>query len=256
MQIDVVTLFPDYFPGALACGPVRAAQEKQSLGIRFVNPRDFTNDLHRTVDDSPYGGGAGMVLKPEPLFQAVESVRDDNAGVILLSPQGRLFTQAVALELSRRPHIVLICGRYKDVDGRVRVGLVDDEISIGDFVLAGGEAAALVIIESIARLLPGAVEHEESVTTDSFSSSLLGTPHYTRPRSYRGMDVPEVLLSGDHARVDEWRRKQALLVTARRRPELLRDEVLTEDERRFLLAELGDAGRSGKELPDDQEPGS
>jgi len=247
MRVSIVTLFPDYFRGPFECGPTRVAQEKQLLALGFVNPRDFTADAHRTVDDYPFGGGAGMVLKPEPLFRAIESVRDPGAGVVLLSPQGRRFDQPLALELSREQHLILVCGRYKGVDERVRLLLADREVSVGDYVLAGGEAAAIVVVEAIARLLPGAVGDEDSVATDSFSAGLLDSPCYTRPREFRGAVVPEVLVSGDHAAVSRWRREQALLATARRQPELLRQTVLTESEREFLLAQLG------KELPDGKE---
>jgi len=238
MRVHIVSLFPEYFRGPFDCGPTRMAREAGSLDVGFVNPRDFTADPHRTVDDYPFGGGAGMVLKPEPLVQAVESVRQPGSRVVLLSPQGRQFIQSVALEFSRAGHVVLVCGRYKGVDERVHT-VVDEELSVGDYVLAGGEAAAVVVVEAVARLLPGAVEHEESVNTDSFTARLLDAPYYTRPREFRGRVVPEVLLTGDHAAVARWRREQALLLTALRRPELLRDEVLTETEREFLCRELG-----------------
>lgn len=238
MQVHVVTLFPEYFRGPFDCGPTRAARDAGSLCIATANPRDFTTDAHRTVDDYPFGGGAGMVLKPDPLLAAIESVRDHDCRVVLLSPRGRVFRQELALEYSRLRHLVLVCGRYKGIDERIGTA-VDDELSLGDYVLAGGEAAAVCVIEAVARLLPGAVGDEESVNTDSFSANLLDAPCYTRPRDFRGEGVPEVLLTGDHAAVAAWRRRQALLITALRRPELLRDEVLTEAEREFLLAELG-----------------
>jgi len=238
MQAVVVTLFPDYFRGPFDCGPTRVAREGGQLNVGFANPRDFTADAHRTVDDYPFGGGAGMVLKPEPLCAAIESVRRPGSLVLLLSPQGDRFCQPMAEEFSRTDHLVLVCGRYKGVDERVRK-MVDRDVSAGDYVLAGGEAAAVVIIEAVARLLPGAVGHEDSVATDSFSAGIFDAPYYTRPREYRGCEVPEVLVSGDHASVDRWRREQALLATARRRPELLRNEVLTESEREFLCRELG-----------------
>jgi tRNA (guanine37-N1)-methyltransferase len=238
MRVHVITLFPEYFNGPFECGPTRIARDAGSIEVGFSNPRDFTSDLHRTVDDYPFGGGAGMVLKPDPLVAAIESVREPDSRVVLLSPKGRTFRQEVALEFSRLPHLVLVCGRYKGVDQRVNAA-VDEELSLGDYVLAGGEAAAVCVIEAVARLLPGAVGDEESVNTDSFSDHLLDAPYYTRPREFRGEGVPEVLLTGDHQTVAEWRRQQALLITALRRPELLRDEVLTEAERQFLLTELG-----------------
>ncbi len=237
MQTAVITLFPDYFRGPFECGPTRAACADGQLELSFVNPRDFTTDAHRTVDDYPFGGGAGMVMKPEPLSAAIDSIRRPDSLVVLLSPQGDRFTQPLAEEFSRTGHLVLICGRYKGVDERVRLQC-DREVSVGDYVLAGGEAAAVVIVEAVARLLPGAVGHEDSVATDSFSAGILDAPYYTRPREFRGQEVPEVLVSGDHASVARWRREQALKTTAQRRPELLRNEVLTECEREFLCREL------------------
>ena len=238
MQVVVVTLFPDYFRGPFDCGPTRAARADGQLDVSYVNPRDFTTDAHRTVDDYPFGGGAGMVLKPEPLGASIERARRPGSLVVLLSPQGDRFCQPLAEEFSRTGHLVLVCGRYKGVDERVRM-MVDREVSVGDYVLAGGEAAAVVVIEAVARLLPGAVGHEDSVATDSYSAGILDAPYYTRPREFRGCEVPEVLVSGDHASVGRWRREQALLATARRRPELLRNEVLAESEREFLCRELG-----------------
>jgi len=259
MQVHIVSLFPEYFHGPFDCGPTRVAREKGMLAVEVTNPRDFTDDHHRTADDYPFGGGSGMVLKPEPIFLAVESIRRPNSRVILLSPQGQLFDQKTAREFSLMDHLVLICGRYKGVDERVRLSLVDDEVSLGDYILAGGEVAACAIVESVARLLPGAVEHSDSVDTDSFECSparwtpgILDAPYYTRPREFRGMAAPEVLFSGDHAAVSRWRRNQALLATARRRPELLRDEVLTCTERDFLLSELNTMS-SGKETGNGQE---
>lgn len=239
MKVHIVTIFPEFFSGPFDCGPTRIAREKGILEINLVNPRDFTADLHRTVDDYPFGGGAGMVMKPEPICDAVESVRTPDSRVILLSPQGKRFDQAMAHRLKELPHIVLICGRYKGVDERVRVLLVDEEVSIGDYVLAGGEAAAVVVIEAIARLLPGAVGDEDSVATDSFAQGLLDAPLYTRPREFRGLAVPEVLISGNHAAVAKWRREQALLATARRRPDLLNKVTLTPEDQEFLRKSLG-----------------
>ncbi len=247
MRIHIVSLFPEFFVGPLQCGPTRIAHEKNLLSAEVVNPRDFTDDPHRTVDDYPFGGGAGMILKPGPVFDAVDSIRTDATHTVMLTPRGRCFNQATARRLSALEHLVLICGRYKDADDRIRTGLCDEDISIGDFVLAGGEAAALVLIESIARLLPGVVGDMDSVETDSFTAGLFDAPHYTRPRVYRQMQVPDVLVSGDHAAVARWRRHQALLMTARRRPELMRDEVLSEEERRFLLLELTKETSNGKE---------
>jgi tRNA (guanine37-N1)-methyltransferase len=238
MQAVIVTLFTDYFHGPFECGPTRAARTNGQLELSFVDPRDFTSDAHRTVDDYPFGGGAGMVMKPEPLAAAIDSARRPQSTVVLLSPQGEPFSQAMAEEFSRAGQLVLVCGRYKGVDERVRL-MADREVSVGDYVLPGGEAAAVVIVEAVARLLPGAVGHEDSVATDSFSTGILDAPYYTRPREFRGIKVPEVLVSGDHASVARWRREQALKTTAQRRPELLRGEVLSETEREFLCRELG-----------------
>jgi tRNA (guanine37-N1)-methyltransferase len=247
MRVHIATLFPDYFRGPFDCGPTRAALDKGLLTVETVNPRDFTTDPHRTVDDYPFGGGAGMVLKPGPLFRAVESVREPGSRVVLLSARGRRFDQVTAGRLHRREHLVLVCGRYKDVDERFRASAVDEELSVGDFILAGGEAAAVVVVEALARLFPEAVEHPESVTTDSFSSGLLDAPWYTRPREFRGMAVPDVLVSGDHAAVARWRREQSLILTARRRPELLRDEVLSADELAVVRSELAKENHDGQE---------
>lgn len=252
MRISIVSIFPEFFAGPFDCGPTRIAREKGVLEINIVNPRDFTTDLHRTVDDYPFGGGAGMVMKPEPIFLAVESVKRPESRVILLSPQGERFDQRMAHRLSGLPHLILICGRYKGVDERVRLLLIDEEVSIGDYVLAGGEAAAVVIVEAIARLLPGAVGDEDSVATDSFENGLLDAPVYTRPREFRGVSVPEVLISGNHAAVARWRRQQALLNTARRRPELLRNIVLSAEERELLLRELGGLPETGNGAGDAQ----
>jgi tRNA (guanine37-N1)-methyltransferase len=237
LRVSIVTLFPEYFSGPVGCGPTRVAQSGGVLAVDFVNPRDFTSDVHRTVDDYPFGGGAGMVMKPEPLAAAIESVRTAASRVVLLSPRGRRFGQAVAQHYAQQPHVVLVCGRYKAVDERT-AQLCDDELSVGDFVLAGGEAAAVAVVEAMARLLPGAVGDSDSVATDSFSTGLLDSPYYTRPAEFRGQAVPDVLLSGDHAEVARWRREQALIATAQRRPDLLRDEILTDSERDCLCRSL------------------
>jgi len=247
VKVHIVTIFPEFFNGPFDCGPTRIAREKGLLEINLVNPRDFTTDAHRTVDDYPFGGGAGMVMKPEPIFLAVESVRTPASRVILLSPQGERFNQDTAHRFKQLPHLILICGRYKGVDERVRTMLIDEEVSIGDYVLAGGEAAAVVIVEAIARLLPGAVGDEDSVATDSFAQGLLDAPVYTRPREFRGATVPEVLFSGNHAAVATWRRQQALLATARRRPDLLQKATLTPLDREFLQKTLGKEASNGSQ---------
>jgi len=238
VRIDVLTLFPEFCPGALGASILGLARERGLVDFRLVNIRDFARDRHKVCDDTPYGGGPGMVMKPEPLAAAIDSARRPQSTVVLLSPQGEPFSQATAEEFSRAGQLVLVCGRYKGVDERVRL-MADREVSVGDYVLPGGEAAAVVIVEAVARLLPGAVGHEDSVATDSFSTGILDAPYYTRPREFRGLAVPEVLVSGDHASVARWRREQALKTTAQRRPELLRGEVLSETEREFLCRELG-----------------
>ncbi len=248
MQFDVVTIFPDFFGSILAQGVLKRALAGGQLAIRLHDLRDFTEDRHRTVDDRPFGGGPGMVLKPEPVFRAVESIRAASSSgdvpVILLSPQGRLLRQSIVEELSQHSHIVLICGRYEGLDERIAEGLVTDELSIGDYVLSGGELAAAVVMESVTRLIPGVLGNEESAVQDSFGEEgvpgretgrrLLDCPHYTRPAEFRGMRVPEVLLSGDHEEIRRWRRRRALEKTWRRRPELLADLQLDEEDRQVL----------------------
>jgi tRNA (guanine37-N1)-methyltransferase len=248
MQFDVVTIFPDFFGSILAHGVLKRAVAGSQLAVRLHDLRDFTEDRHRTVDDRPFGGGPGMVLKPEPIFRAVESIKAGGPAadipVILLSPQGRLLRQSVVEELSRYSRITLICGRYEGMDERVADCLATDELSIGDYVLSGGEIAAAVVMECVARLIPGVLGNEESATEDSFGEEkspgcqpgrrLLDWPHYTRPAEFRGMRVPEVLLSGDHAEIRRWRRRKALEKTWRRRPELLADLPLDEEDRRVL----------------------
>jgi len=224
MRFDIITIFPEIFTGALDHGIVRRARESGLAEIRVVNLRDFTHDRHRSVDDRPYGGGEGMVFTPEPLFSAVEHCRgpERTAGslVILLSPQGKTWSQETALEISRVQHVVLICGRYEGVDQRVTDALVDSEVSIGDYVLTGGEIPAMVILDSVVRLIPGALGNSDSALNESYSTGLLDYPQYTRPAVFRGMPVPEVLLSGDHARIARWRKEKALERTLRRRPEM------------------------------------
>jgi tRNA (guanine37-N1)-methyltransferase len=223
MQVHIITIFPEYFRDPLNCGIMRIAREKNMAEITLVNLRDFADDSYRTVDDYPFGGGPGMILKPEPIFKAVESVKQDNSYLILLSPQGRQFNQEVAKELSKKEHLILICGRYKGVDERVREHLANDEISIGDYVLSGGEAASLVLLEATIRLMEGAVSDKESVETDSFMSGVLDASYYTRPADFRGYKVPEVLISGNHQKIKEWRREQALKLTKEKRPDLLKN---------------------------------
>lgn len=236
MQIDILTLFPAMFDGPLTESILKRAQEKRLLSIQLHDIRNYTSDKHRTVDDTPYGGGGGMVMMPGPLIEAVEDVRgpDTSVPVILLTPQGRVFTQRVAQELAQHPRLVLICGRYEGVDERVRQTVVTDEISIGDYVLTGGELAAMVVIDAIVRLLPGALGAEGAAESDSYATGLLEGPHYTRPATYRGWEVPAVLRSGHAANIARWRREQALRRTWNRRPELLLTAPLDEEDRFFL----------------------
>jgi tRNA (guanine37-N1)-methyltransferase len=235
MLVHLVTIFPEFFDCTLQCSVLRIAQEKGILQVEKINLRDFADDAYRTVDDYPFGGGAGMVMKPEPIFKAVRSVQTEQSWVVLLSPQGRRFTQGVAGELAGKPHLVLICGHYKGVDERVREFLVQDEISIGDYVLSGGEIPALALLEATTRLLPGVVGDEESVNSDSFMAGLLGAPYYTRPREFESRAVPEVLVAGDHEKVRRWRRQKSLELTRERRPDLFARYVLTEEDKRLLL---------------------
>jgi tRNA (guanine37-N1)-methyltransferase len=226
MRFDIITIFPEIFGGALDHGIVRRARQSGLVDIRIVNLRDFTQDKHRSVDDRPYGGGEGMVFMPEPLFSAIEQCRGPErvaqSRVILLSPQGITWSQEAALETSRLQHVILICGRYEGVDQRVTDALVDSEVSIGDYVLTGGEIPAMVVLETVVRLIPGALGNTDSALNESYSSGLLDYPQYTRPAVFRGLAVPEVLLSGDHARIAQWRREKALERTIRRRPEMAR----------------------------------
>ncbi|NCU16257.1 tRNA (guanosine(37)-N1)-methyltransferase TrmD [Pallidibacillus pasinlerensis] len=237
MRIDVLTLFPNMFSGVFNESILKRAQEIGSVQYNVVNFREYANNKHNTVDDYPYGGGAGMVLKPEPIFNAVESIKEDTKStprVILLCPQGERYTQKKAEELAKEAHLLFICGHYEGYDERIREHLVTDEISIGDFVLTGGELGAMVVIDSVVRLLPGVLGNEESPVQDSFSTGLLEHPHYTRPAEFRGMKVPDVLLSGNHKLIDEWRRKQSLKRTYERRPDLLQSFNLTDQDKKWL----------------------
>jgi tRNA (guanine37-N1)-methyltransferase len=236
MKINVFTLFPEVFQPYLETSILKRAIQNQLVKIYLNNIRSWTVDKHHITDDQPYGGGGGMVMKPEPIFTAVERVLGDDFEypIILLTPQGRLFNQTVAFELREHREIALLCGRYEGVDERVRKHLVTDEISIGDYVLSGGELPAMVVIDSIVRLLPGALGDPEGAQKDSHASGLLEYPHYTRPAEFRGWEVPEVLSSGDHARIDRWRREQALLRTYQRRPDLLEGTDLSEEDQEFL----------------------
>ncbi len=236
MQVDILTLFPAMFDGPLTESILKRAQENGLLDIRRHDIRQWSTDKHHTVDDTPYGGGGGMVMMPGPLVAAVEAVRGEDAAspVILLSPQGRLLTQAVARELAAHPRLILICGRYEGVDERVRELVVTDEISIGDYVITGGELAAMVLIDAVARFIPGVLGARWGAEEDSHAMGLLEYPHYTRPPVFRDLAVPDVLLGGDHGAVERWRRREAIRRTWQRRPDLLLTAPLSDDERWFL----------------------
>lgn len=236
MRIDVFTLFPQVFQPYLETSILHRAIVRELVQINLHNIRDWTTDRHHITDDEPYGGGGGMVMKPEPIFAAVEDVlgEESDCPVILLTPQGRLLNQSIAYELSEEPKLAFLSGRYEGIDERVRQYLVTDEISIGDYVLTGGELPALVLIDTIVRLLPGVLGDPDGALDDSHASGVLEYPHYTRPADFRGWEVPEVLLSGDHARVARWRREQSLLRTLRRRPDLLEITQLNEGDQEFL----------------------
>jgi tRNA (guanine37-N1)-methyltransferase len=234
MKIDIVTLFPAMVEPALGESMIGRARARGLVDIRVVNLRDYAEGKHRVTDDYPFGGGGGMVLKPEPLFAAVEALRTPVARVILMDPRGRLFTQRMASELAGSRHLILLAGRYEGVDERVSEGLADDAVSIGDYVVTGGELPALIVTDAVARLLPGVLGGEGAAERESFADGLLEPPQYTRPEEFRGARVPPVLLSGDHARIARWRREQALFRTWRWRPELLARVELTPDERRLI----------------------
>ncbi len=234
MRIDIVTLFPAMVEPALAESVIGRAQARGLVDIRAVNLRDYAEGKHRVTDDYPFGGGGGMILKPEPLFAAVEALRTPAARVILMDPRGRLFTQRMAWELADVRHLIVLCGRYEGVDERVGERLADDAVSIGDYVLTGGELPALVVVDAVVRLVPGVLGGEGAAARESFADGLLEPPQYTRPEEFRGARVPPTLLSGDHARIARWRRLQALYRTWRWRPDLLARAALTDEERRLV----------------------
>jgi tRNA (guanine37-N1)-methyltransferase len=247
IRIDVVTLFPGMFPGVLDESMLRVARERQAVDIRVVDLRDYTEGRHRVADDYPFGGGGGMVLKPEPLFAAVEALRGPESRVVLLCPQGPTLTQATAERLAKVAHLVLVCGHYEGVDERVRTELVDEELSIGDYVLTGGELPALVVLDAVVRLVPGVLGDPEGAARESFAAGRLDYPQYTRPAEFRGWRVPEVLLSGDHGRIAQWRRREALRRTLTRRPDLLATVPMTREEREWMdeMARSGELTRNG-----------
>ena len=236
MLFDIITIFPGFFASPLREGILKRAIDAGLVGVRPLDLRDFTTDRHRTTDDRPYGGGEGMVMTPGPICRALEALKNEppEPVVILLSPRGRVLNQQLAEELSSLPRLILICGRYEGVDQRIVDGFVDMELSIGDYVLSGGEAAALVVVEVVSRLVPGVLGCRASAKRDSFSNGLLEYPQYTRPREFKGMHVPGVLLSGDHGRIARWRREQSLKITLERRPDLLEKASLDPDDLAFL----------------------
>jgi len=241
MRIDILTIFPAMFRGPFEESIVKRAVEKGLVGIHIHDIREWASDRHRTVDDYPYGGGPGMVMKPEPLFAAAEAVlaqAPERGPIVLLTPQGRLFRQQVATELAREQRVVLICGHYEGVDARVHEHLATDEISIGDYVLSGGELPAMVVVDAVVREIPGVLGAPDASVEESFARGLLEYPQYTRPADFGGRTVPEVLLSGNHGEIARWRRRESLLRTAHRRPDLLAHADLTEEERRWLLTIL------------------
>jgi tRNA (guanine37-N1)-methyltransferase len=241
MHFDIFTLFPDMFQGPFSESILKRAQERGLLSIVLHNIRDATTDKHHVVDDYPYGGGAGMVMKPEPIFTAVEAVYQGGP-IILLSPQGRLFNQQIAHELAQEPRVTLICGHYEGIDERVREHLVTDELSIGDYVLTGGELAAMIVVDATSRLIPAVLGGDESTLEESHSGNLLEYPHYTRPPEFRGWNVPDVLLSGNHAEIAKWRRKESLRRTKQRRPDLFAKLDLSSKLDAKLMRELKEEG--------------
>lgn len=235
MNIHVLSLFPDMFTGVFGSSILKKAQEKGAVSLTVSDIREYSDNKHKQVDDYPYGGGAGMVLKPEPMFQAVETISEGRKPrIILMCPQGERFTQKKAEELSKEQDLVFLCGHYEGYDERIRQYLVTDEISIGDFVLTGGELPAMTVIDAVVRLLPGVLGQEDSHIHDSFSTGLLEHPHYTRPAEFRGMKVPDVLLSGNHAKIDKWREEQSLKRTFERRPDLLEEMQLTQEQFSYI----------------------
>ena len=242
MRIDILCLFPEMLLSPLNQSMVKRASERGLVHIAIHNIRDYTHDKHHTVDDYPYGGGPGMMLRPEPVFEAAETIRQQlgisEMPTVLLTPQGRLFSQSVAQELVLHPHLMLICGHYEGLDERVREHLVTDEISVGDYILSGGELAAVVMVDAIVRLIPGVLGSEDSASSDSHSNGLLEYPQYTRPQVYRGWSIPSVLLSGNHGEIAQWRRRQAILRTAKRRPDLLKNANLYDEEKKWISENL------------------
>jgi tRNA (guanine37-N1)-methyltransferase len=253
MKIDILTLFPPMFEAPFSFGIFKRAIDNGLVSLDVHNIRDYTHDKHHTADDTPYGGGAGMVLKPGPIFEAVEAVKadvkeaDGEVPIILLTPQGRLFSQQVAQELAQKKRLIFICGHYEGEDERVREHLATDEISIGDYVVTGGELPAMVVIDAVLRLIPGVLGSEESALDDSHASGLLEYPQYTRPENFRGWTTPEILLSGDHARIARWRREQIIRRTLARRPELLEKAVLGLEDKKLVERLTGGTSKTNND---------
>ncbi len=234
MKIDVLTLFPEFFSSLINWSIIGRAYEENKVAINSINIRDFSQNKHKKVDDYPFGGGSGMVMKPEPIFDAINSVKNENSRIIYLSPQGRKFNQGLANELSKEKHLVLLCGHYEGIDNRIIDHYVDEEISIGDFVLTGGEIPAMIIIDAVVRLLPGVLRSDESFIEESHYNGLLEYPQYTRPREFNGYSVPDILLSGNHQKIEAWRKEEALKATLLKRPDLLEKKILSNEEKVIL----------------------
>ncbi|KYZ77323.1 tRNA (guanine-N1)-methyltransferase [Anaerosporomusa subterranea] len=248
MKIDVISLFPEMFDGPFGHSIIKRACDSDILNIHVTNPRDFALDKHKIVDDSPFGGGSGMVMKPDPLFYAVEHCKQHaltaNRRIILTSPGGATFTQHKAKELAQFDQLIILCGHYEGIDDRIREHVIDESISIGDYVLTGGELPAMVIVDSVARMLPGVLGADDAAQHDSFYNGLLEYPQYTRPREFKGWEVPEVLLSGDHAKIDRWRRKQSLRITLECRPDLLQYKELSKEDAKLIAEILSESNGS------------
>lgn len=234
MKIDILTLFPEMFQGVFDQSIIKRAIDNNTVSINCINIRDFSKDKHKRVDDYPFGGGPGMILKPEPVYDAIESVKSKNSRIIFLTPKGKVYNHDMAMELAQEEHLVLLCGHYEGVDNRIIENYVTDEISIGDYVLTGGEISSMVIVDSVVRLIPGVLAKEDSYRDESHYNGLLEYPQYTRPREFNGHSVPEILLSGNHKKIEEWRQYQSLKLTYLRRPDLIENKKLSQKEREIL----------------------
>lgn len=234
MKIDILTLFPEMFLNFLGTSIVGRAVNKNIVQINCINIRDFSKDKHKRVDDYPFGGGPGMVMRPEPVYDAINSVKDEDSKVIYLSPKGKTYNQEIAIKLSKEKHIILLCGHYEGIDNRIIDNYIDEEISIGDYILTGGEIPAMVVVDSVIRLLPGVLNNQESYIDDSYFNGLLEYPIYTRPKIFNGIEVPEILLSGNHEKIEQWRKYESLKITYERRPDLIEKLNLSKDEMKML----------------------